>query len=57
MVDCPDAPTFAQLLGLNAAGETIFFYQYPTMQLLEDLSRPPDSSGKYEVPDSEVSSA
>ena len=24
-------PTFAQLLGLNAAGETIFYYQYPTV--------------------------
>jgi hypothetical protein len=26
----PGVPTFAQLLGLNAAGETIFYYQYPT---------------------------
>ena len=26
----PNLPTFAQLLGLNAAGETIFYYQYPT---------------------------
>ena len=53
----PNVPTFAQLLGLNAAGETIFFYQYPTIELWEDLSRPPDSSGKYEVPDSGASSA
>jgi hypothetical protein len=27
----PGRPTFAQLLGLNAAGETIFYYQYPTL--------------------------
>ena len=27
----PDLPTFAQLLGLDAAGEKIFYYQYPTM--------------------------
>ncbi len=27
----PGVPTFAQLLGLNAAGETIFSYRYPTM--------------------------
>jgi hypothetical protein len=27
----PGVPTFAQLLGLNAAGETIFYYQYPTV--------------------------
>ena len=27
----PGSPTFAQLLGLDAAGETIFYYQYPTM--------------------------
>jgi hypothetical protein len=26
----PGVPTFAQLLGLNAAGEKIFYYQYPT---------------------------
>src|SRR5207248_6108059 len=26
----PGIPTFAQLLGLNAAGETIFSYRYPT---------------------------
>jgi arylsulfate sulfotransferase len=26
----PGVPTFAQLLGLDAAGETIFYYQYPT---------------------------
>jgi arylsulfate sulfotransferase len=26
----PGLPTFAQLLGLNAAGENIFYYQYPT---------------------------
>src|SRR5205823_13682741 len=25
----PGVPVFAQLLGLNAAGETIFFYSYP----------------------------
>ena len=25
----PNVPVFAQLLGLNAAGETIFFYRYP----------------------------
>ena len=25
----PGVPVFAQLLGLNAAGETIFFYRYP----------------------------
>ena len=25
----PGGPVFAQLLGLNAAGETIFFYRYP----------------------------
>ena len=29
----PGVPTFAQLLGLDAAGETIFYYQYPTVQL------------------------
>jgi hypothetical protein len=27
----PGVPTFAQLLGLDAAGEKIFYYQYPTM--------------------------
>ena len=27
----PGVPTFAQLLGLDAAGETIFYYQYPTI--------------------------
>ena len=27
----PNLPTFAQLLGLNAAGETIFSYRYPTI--------------------------
>src|SRR6266536_4529587 len=27
----PGSPTFAQLLGLNAAGEKIFYYQYPTV--------------------------
>ena len=27
----PGLPTYAQLLGLNAAGEEIFYYQYPTM--------------------------
>ncbi|MFL6504438.1 MAG: aryl-sulfate sulfotransferase, partial [Candidatus Udaeobacter sp.] len=27
----PNTPTFAQLLGLDAAGERIFYYQYPTM--------------------------
>ena len=27
----PDVPVFAQLLGLNAAGETIFSYRYPTI--------------------------
>ena len=26
----PGVPTFAQLLGLDAAGERIFYYQYPT---------------------------
>ena len=26
-----DPPVFAELLGLNAAGETIFFYQYPAI--------------------------
>ena len=26
----PNVPTFAQLLGLDAAGERIFSYQYPT---------------------------
>jgi hypothetical protein len=26
----PTVPTFAQLAGLNAAGERIFYYQYPT---------------------------
>ena len=25
----PGVPVFAELLGLNAAGETIFFYRYP----------------------------
>ena len=30
MVDCP-GPTFAQLMGLNSAGEKIFYYQYPTV--------------------------
>ena len=29
MVDC-HLPTFAQLLGLDAGGEKIFYYQYPT---------------------------
>jgi hypothetical protein len=27
----PGLPTFARLLGLNAAGEETFYYQYPTM--------------------------
>jgi arylsulfate sulfotransferase len=27
----PPLPTFAQLLGLDAAGERIFYYQYPTV--------------------------
>ena len=27
----PDVPTFAQLLGLDAGGERIFYYQYPTI--------------------------
>ena len=27
----PNVPTFAQLLGLDAAGERIFYYQYPTV--------------------------
>ncbi len=27
----PGVPVFAQLLGLNAAGEKIFYYQYPAM--------------------------
>ena len=27
----PNVPNFAQLLGLNAGGEEIFYYQYPTM--------------------------
>src|SRR6266540_3031579 len=27
----PNVPTFAQLLGLDALGERIFYYQYPTM--------------------------
>ena len=27
----PGLPTFAQLLGLDAAGNTIFYYQYPTI--------------------------
>jgi hypothetical protein len=27
----PGLPTFAQLLGLNAAGQEIFYYQYPTV--------------------------
>ncbi len=27
----PSVPTFAQLLGLDAAGERIFYYQYPTV--------------------------
>ena len=27
----PNVPTFAQLLGLDASGEKIFYYQYPTM--------------------------
>jgi len=27
----PNIPTFAQLLGLDAAGERIFYYQYPTV--------------------------
>jgi arylsulfate sulfotransferase len=27
----PGVPTFAQLLGLDAGGEKIFYYQYPTM--------------------------
>ena len=27
----PPVPTVAQLLGLNAAGETIFSYRYPTI--------------------------
>ena len=29
----PKVPAFAQLLGLNAAGETIFHYQYPAIEL------------------------
>ena len=27
----PNVPTFAQFLGLDAAGEKIFYYQYPTL--------------------------
>jgi arylsulfate sulfotransferase len=27
----PNVPVFAELLGLNAAGETIFFYRYPAI--------------------------
>ena len=27
----PNVPTFAQLLGLDASGEKIFYYQYPTL--------------------------
>ena len=27
----PNVPTFAQLMGLDAAGERIFYYRYPTM--------------------------
>jgi len=27
----PGVPTFAQLMGLDAAGQRIFYYQYPTM--------------------------
>ena len=53
----PMRPTFAQLLGLNAAGETIFSYRYPTISCSDGLSRLPDSSGKYEVSDSRASSA
>ncbi len=31
MAGLPGLPTFAQLLGLDAAGEKIFYYQYPTV--------------------------
>ena len=31
MVGRPNVPVFAQLLGLNAAGETIFSYRYPAI--------------------------
>ena len=35
----PGRPTFAQLLGVNAAGETIFSYRYPAINCGDDLSR------------------
>ena len=53
----PGLPVFAQLLGLNAAGERIFYYQYPASELWQDLSRFPRSFGKHKVPGSGSSSA
>ena len=53
----PNVPVFAQLLGLNAAGETIFFYRYPATNCGKIYRAIPDSSGKYEVSDSRTSSA
>ena len=46
----PGLPTFAQLLGLNARGETIFSYRYATISCTK-ACRAFHSSGKYEVPD------
>ena len=49
---------FAQLLGLNAAGETIFYLSIPDRQLgYHGLIRLPHSSGKHQIPDSRTSSA
>ena len=51
----PGRPTFAQLLGVDAAGDADFFLPVSGHQLWDDLSRPCRSLGKHEVSDSRAS--
>ena len=57
-IDGVQTQSRAQLIGLNAADQTIFRYQYPSLPGCRvAFNAIPHSSGKYEVPDSGASSA
>ena len=53
----PGVPTFAQLLGLDASGERIFYYQYPTMSCNTAYNSIPIHLESTKFPSSGASSA
>ena len=58
LIRTPIGPNaFAELFGLNATGETIFSYRYPTYSCGDDLSLHSAAFRKHEVSDSRTSSA